>query len=450
MSFYLILAAYTLVVVLIALRRRNVTTNDTFIMGGRKAQWFGVGASIFSLIGGGEIVALTALGFVFGFSAIALFLGYALGFVVLGTLSKRIRAEDKDRKFVSLPDFIHARFGRLAGSIVFACSVVAFFALLMIQFSAGGKLVAALTSTNYSTAAIAIGLVVTVYLVIGGFQTVITTDVFQGIARFALVPVLVWALMSSNAAPTAQSFVPESMPGAVLAGLILTGFFSALASADVWQRVYAAETNEAAKWGLIFGAVLMLLFGFLLVYIGMSAKVASPTSLADDAFSTALASGIPQWVVTVSVALVLISVLSTADTEIFVISSLIGKEMGRDGFLHLSPLEANKPPLWGRLLVVVIGVISTCASLVFSEIIEIYVWLISLLLAIAPAVIAALVTRLSGNAVALAIIANVGLFGALASVGKLSADTAYLIVVPGFVLLLATQVFSKLRGGVKS
>ena len=49
--------------------RKSKSVHD-FFMGGNEARWFGVGASIFSLIGGGEIVALTALGFSYGFPAL--------------------------------------------------------------------------------------------------------------------------------------------------------------------------------------------------------------------------------------------------------------------------------------------------------------------------------------------------------------------------------------------
>ena len=70
-------------------------------MGGRTAPWYGVGAAIFSLIGGGEIVALTALGFSYGFAAISLFAGYAIGFIILGMAAGKIRAVGKNQAFVS-------------------------------------------------------------------------------------------------------------------------------------------------------------------------------------------------------------------------------------------------------------------------------------------------------------------------------------------------------------
>jgi Na+/proline symporter len=319
----------------------------------------------------------------------------------------------------------------------------------MIQFSAGGKLVSGLAGIGYEQAAIAIGFLVTLYLSVGGFRTVIATDMLQGIARFLLIPILVGALYyaSSGSGTSASASVAsiESMPTEVVVGLVLTGFFSAVASADVWQRIYAAGSDRDSMGGLVFGAVLMLLFGALLVYVGLSAKALAPTSVADDAFATALSSGIPKWVVTTAIVLVLVSVLSTADTEIFVLTSLIGREASREGSFRLTALDGRSPPTWARTLVVIMGALSTSAALFFSDVIEIYVWLICLLLAISPAVVAGILGRFNGTGVAISILLNLSLFGALAAVGKITADTAYYIVVPGFVLIFIIETAIKLQ-----
>ena len=101
MTVYWLLIGYAAVVLMLSYRARHASTVNDFIMGGHEAAWYGIGASIFSLIGGGEIVALTALGFTYGYSAIALFVGYAIGFVVLGLLAGRIRAAQGNKPFVS-------------------------------------------------------------------------------------------------------------------------------------------------------------------------------------------------------------------------------------------------------------------------------------------------------------------------------------------------------------
>ena len=136
-----------------------------------------------------------------------------------------------------------------------------------------------------------------------------------------------------------------------------------------------------------------------------------------------------------AIALVLISVLSTADTEILVLASLIGREVGRDGVSGIEALEASKPAAWARGVVLIVGGTSTIAALYFSEVLSIYVGLISPPLAIAPAVVAGLFVNLDKAAVNIGIVLNLLVFGGLVMLGKLTAETAYYVVVPGFVLI---------------
>lgn len=445
MTVYIILGVYALIVLAISLRERNAASVSQFVIGKGDASWYAVAAAIFSLIGGGEIVALTALAFSYGPSAISLFGGYAAGFVVLGMLSPYIKKDVGNRTFVSLPDFIHDRFGPFAGQIVFACSFLAFFALLMIQFSAGGTLVSSLTGISYTTAAILIGLIVTSYLAIGGFRTVILTDLLQGFSRLALSGLLLFAFISSGSSLPLGSAPPEALPMEVVVGLLLTGFFTATASADVWQRVYAAESDRAAFWGLSAGAALMLLFGLMLVYLGVVAKAIAPASAPDAAFTTALNGGLAPWAVMLAMALVLISVLSTADTEIFVLASLLGREVGRDGAVVLPVLEASRPPTWARVVVVLVGIASTMCALYFTEVLTVYIWLLALLLAISPAVLCGFVIKKKTKVVGFAVLANLMLLGGLGILGVITAESAFWIVVPGFVLMAIAYLGSRIQ-----
>jgi Na+/proline symporter len=319
----------------------------------------------------------------------------------------------------------------------------------MIQFSAGGRLLSEMASISYNQAALLIGGIVTGYLFIGGFRTVILTDILQGLARLVLI-LLLGGLFFRTFAGRASAAPVEMLPLEIVVGLTLTGLFSAIASSDVWQRVYAARSNTDAAVGLILGAAAMMLFGALLVFIGLVAKGVAPDSLPDAAFSTALGSSIPSWATVTAVALVLVSVLSTADTEIFLLASLIGREAGREGVSGVAALQAESPPRWARLTVLIVGGTSTVAALYFSNVLSVYVWLLGLLLAIAPVVCVIIFVNLDRRVVGLGLVLNVLLFGALASVGKLTVDTAYYIVVPGFVVLLALHGLTSAHRALRS
>src|SRR5688572_24037465 len=106
-----LLAVYALAVVGLAFLRRSHPTGDQYLMGNRDASAFLVGSALFTLVGGGELVTLTALAFTYGFGAIALFVGYAGGFTLLAILAHRVRAHPDAKYFLSLPDYVYHRYG---------------------------------------------------------------------------------------------------------------------------------------------------------------------------------------------------------------------------------------------------------------------------------------------------------------------------------------------------
>lgn len=440
---YAAILTYGLLVLGLAYNNRTVRTVDSFLMAERSVSTMGVGAATFSLVGGGEIVALTSLAFLYGPSAISLFIGYALGFFLLGLLSNRIRGGAEKEMYVSLPDYMYKKCGNLAGFITFLCSLGAFFSLLMLQLSAGGLLLSQIGGVEAASATIAIGILVTSYLAIGGFRTVISTDMLQGASRMLLVPFLGWAAYSQLSLGSVQA--QATMPTMASVGMILTGFFTAMASADVWQRVYAAKSSASSRNGLWLGGLLMLLFGVVLVQLGIHAFAVAPSSVADDAFVSSVRLGLPEWASLLAVILVLISVISTADTEIFLVSSLLQSERRRRSIYTLHAGDSDGTVNSARGIVVVVGILSTLAALVFSDLVTIYLWLISALLVLSPIVIASLIFSprpITGSA---ALVFSGALFIGLVVSGALTLENAYLIVLPGFGAVALIELYFRVK-----
>ena len=205
---------------------------------------------MFTLIGGGEFVTLASLGYLFGWSAIALFVGYSLGFVFLGVLAHRIRENSASRDYLSLPDYAFDKFGPFVGLLVLTISFAAFFALLMLQFSAIGSIVPDLTGISRGTAIIVSGLVVIGYLFVAGFRAVVRTDVLQACSMIILVPMILYFLVTETGVHIDFAAGSEgTLPLDLWASLVATGALIAAASADVWQRAFAARTNLSATVG---------------------------------------------------------------------------------------------------------------------------------------------------------------------------------------------------------
>lgn len=436
-SIFIVIIAYSVLVIAISIATRRYKTADEYLMGGRNASSVYVGSALFTLVGGGELITLTALAYVYGWAGLALFLGYAIGFIFLAFVTKRIRI---NTRALSLPDYVHQNFGPIAGHLVFLISFGAFFSMLLIQFTAGGQILQPLLKIDYSLCVLIVAAIATIYLVIGGFRTVLATDMIQGVSRLLLLPLIIVAVVFGIEGGL-QSFSVEPLPLMVWIGLTVTGFFVAASSADVWQRIYVARSDRAASGGLLVGATSMMIFGAMLVLLGIFAKEGGITMNADTAFVDALSSGLPMWATYLAVILVLSTIMGTADTEIFLLSGMLSRELLRiKGIYDEEEISRRQSITNSRILVVVIAICAIGSALIFRDLITIYTWLLSAILIIAPVVIFSLFFKLKQSQVQWSMLINLALFVVLATAGLLTPDNAYLIVIPSL-LLFGTLTF---------
>lgn len=434
--FYLIvgfIAFFLLYVVFTSARSGNCD----FLTANRSASFWTVASGLFTLVGGGEIATLVSLGYLYGWSAMALFLGYALAFVFLGFVAARIKFKEEITGAISLPDFIYNRFGRSASLLTFAVSLLAFFALLTLQFVVGASILAQLTGAPYAILTILMAATIVSYLSVGGFSAVLRTDVLQGCAMLLLGAIALALTLNFDGLQAPQG-VP--MPWFLFLGLTMTGFFVASASADVWQRAYSARSSRAAFIGFLSGAAVLLFLGFLFTAIGVSIhaagiEVADSNAAFVEIFNTKLGA----FGATIATLLVTTAILSTADTETFLLAALIFRERLRTKV----SAESSSGPRFVRLCMLGIAALSTVAALLFTDAVNIYTWLLLLILCISPAVVASLFFRLSSLAYIASASISLCVFIILAVIGRLNFDNAFLITGVGAMALVLFSFFPK-------
>jgi solute:Na+ symporter, SSS family len=429
----LVICGFAVVMVLIAWHYRVHPSSDEYFIAGRRAAPVTVGAALFQLIGGGEIVTITALAWSHGFAAISLFLGYAGAFFALGFFAQKIRARAELAKYYSLPDYVYDVHGPRAGRIVAGISILAFFALMLLQFSSAGHLLAPLVGLRYESAVIMMALIPLTYLIIGGFKTVLVTDLLQGGVMLAIMLILAGVLgVQYGFVGAAAGTSP--LPLFSCASMVLTGFFVAVASSDVWQRALAAKTNHAARIGFFQGGFWLLIGGLVLSWMGVLAKYLGVSDNADSAFSLLMSKLLPPPLQALVALLMFVALISTADTEMFLLSSLLQREYSRlrHGGESLNCDDVSR----GRALLFVIAVLGAIIALVWRELIEVYTWLLSTLLVASPLVAASLFGRVGPKSAAWCLALNGVLFVTLWGVGVLNLENAFLIVLPGTAVLL--------------
>lgn len=118
----LAIAAYLAAVIWVGLFGHKLAQSGAmFNIFGRKARAIRAASAYLGLIGAGELITFTQLGYENGFDVLWLLIGFAVGFVILLLLSDKVRVVARDRKINTLAGYFNDQFG-LSASV--ALSIV--------------------------------------------------------------------------------------------------------------------------------------------------------------------------------------------------------------------------------------------------------------------------------------------------------------------------------------
>lgn len=268
--------------------------------------------------------------------------GYALGAaaprLAMIPLGRRLRELIPEGH--TLTEFVITRYGRLMYGFTLLIMLFYMFIYLAAEITAIAKLVALLAPIPlWVTAAITMGATL-IYTAYGGLRASIFTDKVQMIV---IVPFLLSLLVTGwyaagGAAPTVaglrekapQLLDPLDATGfkagfTFFVAVLLTGLFHQ----GYWQRVYAARDARTVRTGFMVGGLLgvpvifaMGLFG--LAFVGLGKSGDGSVAL----FEVVLA-GVPTWFAVGLILFGLALVMSSADTVISAVSSIIAVDVRR-------------------------------------------------------------------------------------------------------------------------
>ena len=296
------------------------------------------------LFGPASAATWGGLGAVIGYS-----LGTAFPLFVLIYLGKKFR--DNYPKGKSLIEIIRLRFGSELFKLILFLSIFYMTIFLIAEVTAVSILINYISGTDlWVTASIIIASSV-IYTLYGGLRASLFTDNIQFVIFGILLLIVFTNLFSINFGNFNLDFVNQNKPYLLSSNYLpnftagLT-FFIAVAATNLfhqgnWQRVYAAKNNDVLKKSLIFSFIIILPIVFLMGFSGLIAVSQNETVIPDLAFFSLILkeNGIQLSIIIVILAISL--TVSSIDTLINAVSSLIivdGNKVfkGRKDYLKFS------------------------------------------------------------------------------------------------------------------
>lgn len=374
-----------------------------------------------SLVGGWMFFGLCAIGYLAGVVGMIIGVGYALGLVILGLSIPRIKNEMTIANCDTMDDFVGAKYGKLAQTIVSVFNVAILLSFLAAQFIAMTAFLQVFANIESNWLLYIAIFVVLIYTAMSGFKGVLLTDVWQvyilGIAAIAIFLIMAFSADWNMIVGLDSKYFNGLGFGTIFTVAILTLFpFSLLVRTDLWQRISSAKDARSAKYAFLVSAPILLFFYIILTMVGIFGVAAlgkglNPQTsgfihfidLLKSGESSSLSFGANLLLSVLSLG-VFSALLSTADTNLNIVSVAISKLVSTSKWKRFeSNIEDKQKDVRShiendllnrlRLITLVLGIIAVIISAVIPDIVNLIVGAGTAVVIFLPAVCSILFIR---------------------------------------------------------
>lgn len=439
---FFLLIAYALVCIGIGFWSSRGKQDEDYLIAGRKMSYFGfVSSVVASYIGGAAVVAYSAYVYEFGISAIAVFVGTAAGFLIFIPYALKLRKISSERKFLTLSDWFYYKFDKKTGLFSAIILFVVYFGMLLNQFIAGSSILAHISGLSYETALLISSSIITIYLLAGGFNSVVKTDIFQYIVLFVLFVLLGVVLIQGDRSFTTELADFSRMDPLMTIVFIAFGILIIFQSAEYWQRVYAARDNRVVVKGLRTSALLVMLTGLAVSVVGLSAHLHVPGIESRNAFAEGLTVLISPRFIGASLVLLFAAIMSSADTIIFVLASSLSK----DYIANFSKKELSSKNLkrYTRWFILLFAVLGFGFAYFFRDLVAVIIFITGLGFTVIPAAIASFHFKLSNKAALASLVSGLAYIVVLILTNNLIPELSVASILVAAVTLILFQTLLK-------
>ena len=278
------------------------------------------------LFGPASAATWGGIGAVIGYS-----LGTAFPLFFLIYLGKKIRNEFP--KGSSLIEFMRRKFGKSLFKLILLMTIFYMFIFLCAEVTAISVLINYISGTEFWITALVVLSSTLIYTLYGGLKASIFTDNIQMIVIGVLLFISFIYITSFTGSKFSFDFVIKKNPQLLSSHYIpnytagLT-FFIAVAATNLfhqgnWQRVYAAKNYQTLKKSLIISFLIIIPIVFFMGFSGMVAFSIDPSTRPDLGFFSLL---LKEQTIFLSLFVIILGMaltISTVDTLINAISSLV-------------------------------------------------------------------------------------------------------------------------------
>lgn len=372
----LLLYSIALVAIGVFVARRVRRAQDFFVAGRRLPAFLLFATLLAANIGAGSTVGAASFGYRDGISGWWWNGSAGLGSLLLAFwVGPRIWREARDRGYLTLGDFLEARYGPGVRGIVAVLLWLGTLNILAAQLLGVASILTVVAGVPREAGAAAGALVTVLYFIAGGLLSSAWVNLAQLVVLLTgfvvAAPLAVAAAGGLDALTHAPGLPPDywhfwsgGESGVALLALLGPAF---VISPGLIQKVYGAVDDRAVRVGVGASAVALLLFAMLPPLFGSVARVLHPgLPSIDHALPTVLLRDLSPAVGMLALAAVFSAEVSSADAVLFMLSTSFSQDIYRR-FLRPGAGDAETLRM-ARLAVVAAGVAGVAVALLFDTV----------------------------------------------------------------------------------
>ncbi len=332
-SILIILAISILFIAVGILYSKKYRGLDNYLLANRSIGVFSLTSSLIASALGAWILFGPASAATWG--GIGAVIGYALGtafplFILINLGGKFRKNFPKGKTFIEV---IRARYGNKLFKLILFLSIFYMTIFLIAEVTAVALLLKYIAGTSLWITAGLVVITSLVYTLYGGLRASLFTDNIQFIIFVLLLVIVYGNLFSLNSGNFNFEYIGQNKPYLLSSNYLPNftagiTFFIAVAATNLfhqgnWQRVYAAKNNEILKKSLIFSFFIIIPIVFLMGFSGLVAVSQNETVIPDLAFFSLILKENGMILSIVIIILAISLTVSSIDTLINAISSLI-------------------------------------------------------------------------------------------------------------------------------
>lgn len=384
--------ALTVVLGLVVSKRKAAKqakqSNEDFLMAGKSLGPLVLAGTLFAAnTGGASTTGIATNVYSYGISACWYVIAAGIGFVLVSFIAPYFRKAQAS----TVPQIIGKRYGKASHIFTAFTSIAALFMATGAQIIATASIINVVTGLDFRTAAVVITIVVIIYTMIGGFQSVAAANLMHVLVITIGMAVAMFAMLGnkqvggfsglfakattvtdpSGASLDLLSMTKIGVPTVI--GYIAMYFMTFPTGQEIVQTYCSAKDGKSAKLGSLIAGVLSAVYAIVPAIIGLIAYVCidgyangpQKNALADAAMNFA-----PAVVAGIVLAAVVAATMSSASGNMIGTATMFTNDVFRP-YINGGKQDDAKEIWISRVVMVIVGGVGLIVALTASNIISV-------------------------------------------------------------------------------